>query len=87
MKTVSQLFIENEEVLEKSFDFERICKQLMFMSTFPEDLHKKPTEAQSRKARLIRDKIHLNGWSGPKLENTIFYVQARELINQYRSSF
>lgn len=87
MKTVSELFIENEEVLENYFDFERIGKQLMFISAFPEELPKRPTEAQSRKARLIRDKIHLNGWSGPKLENTIFYVQARELINQYRSSF
>lgn len=86
MNDISNSFFENEKILKKGFKFEELCKQLKYISQFPEKLPKTPEESLIRKAKLIRNKIFIKGWTDSRIKNSILYVQAREIIDEYVSS-
>lgn len=85
MNDVSKSFFENEKILKQGFRFEELCKQLKYISQFPDKLPIIPERSLIRKAKVVRNKIFMKGWTDSRLKNSILYVQAREVIDEYVS--
>lgn len=85
MTEIEKRFLDNEVFLSTAFSFERLGKQLLYLSICPEDFTKKPSSEISRKAKIIREKLLSKGGVDNRHENTLIHIQAREIINQYLS--
>lgn len=86
MTEIEKRFWDNEVFLSKAFSFERLGKQLLYLSICAEDFSKKPSSEISRKAKIVREKLLSKGGVDNRHENTLIHIQARQIIDLYLSS-
>ena len=85
MTEIEKRFLENEVFLSTAFSFERLGKQLLYLSICPDSFTKRPSPEVSKKAQKIRDRLLSKGGVDDRHENTLILIQAREVINLYLS--
>lgn len=85
MSFIQNRFFSDEDFLNKKFSYDKAARQMSYLFEFTDQFDFPPPISIQKVAKLIFQRLIEQTQVGESLQNTLVYVQARELAKEYIS--
>lgn len=83
--SIQDRFFNDNKFLEKKFSYDKVVRQMSYLFEFTDQFDFPPPEKIQKTAKILFTRLIDQEIVGESLQNTLIYIQARELTKEYIS--